>query len=353
MRLDNDLYLRAALRQPVDRTPVWLMRQAGRYLPEYRELRSRVGDFMALCRDPDLACEAALQPLRRYQLDAAILFSDILTIPDAMGLGLHFVPGDGPRFELPIQSRSDVEHLSIPDPEGELEYVMQAVRTLRRSLDGAIPLIGFSGSPWTLATYMLAGRKKMAEEMVERDSATLHLLLNKLADSAIVYLNGQIRAGAQAVVIFDSWGGILGASEYQHFSLNYLQKIISGLIRSWEQRSVPITLFSRGRGDLLEVMAAVGCDVLGVDWHTDLSEARQRVGDRVALQGNLDPALLLKGKCSPSELREQVLGVLESYGQGSGHIFNLGHGIPQEASPESVEVLIKTVQQCSPKYHDS
>lgn len=278
--LKNDRYLRALLRQPVDVTPVWMMRQAGRYLPEYKATRAQAGDFMSLCKNAELACEVTLQPLRRFPLDAAILFSDILTIPDAMGLGLYFETGEGPRFTSPIKSKADVDKLPIPDPEGELGYVMNAVRTIRRELKGDVPLIGFSGSPWTLATYMVEGGSSKAftviKKMMYAEPLALHALLDKLAKSVTLYLNAQIKAGAQSVMIFDTWGGVLTGRDYQQFSLYYMHKIVDGLLRENEGRRVPVTLFTKGGGQWLEAMAATGCDALGLDWTTDIADARDR-----------------------------------------------------------------------------
>ncbi|WP_406705386.1 uroporphyrinogen decarboxylase [Sodalis sp.] len=350
--LKNDRYLRALLRQPVDVTPVWMMRQAGRYLPEYKVTRAEAGDFMSLCRNADLACEVTLQPLRRYPLDAAILFSDILTVPDAMGLGLWFEQGEGPRFARPIQSRRDVEHLSIPDPEQELGYVMNAVRTIRGLLEGAVPLIGFSGSPWTLATYMVEGGSSKAftkiKQMLYAEPATLHLLLDKLADSVVLYLNGQIRAGAQAVMLFDTWGGALTGADYREFSLHYMHKIVDGLQREHEGRRVPVTLFTKGGGQWLEAMAATGCDALGLDWSTDIADARRRVGDKVALQGNMDPSVLYG---SPARIEREVAAILKGFGPGEGHIFNLGHGIHQDVSPAHAGHFVEAVHRLSQPYH--
>jgi uroporphyrinogen decarboxylase len=350
--LKNDRYLRALLRQPVDITPVWMMRQAGRYLPEYKQTRAQAGDFMSLCKNAELACEVTLQPLRRYALDAAILFSDILTIPDAMGLGLYFETGEGPRFHSPITCRGDVEKLPIPDPEQELGYVMNAVRTIRKNLQGAVPLIGFSGSPWTLATYMVEGGSSKAftriKKMMYAEPNTLHQLLDKLADSVILYLNAQIKAGAQAVMIFDTWGGVLTGRDYLHFSLAYMQKIVEGLLRENEGRRVPVTLFTKGGGQWLEAMAATGCDALGLDWSTDIADARRRVGDQVALQGNMDPSMLY---APPARIEQEVADILAGFGQGSGHVFNLGHGIHQDVPPEHAGVLVDAVHRLSLPYH--
>ncbi len=350
--LKNDRYLRALLRQPVDFTPVWMMRQAGRYLPEYRAIRAEAGDFMSLCRNPELACEVTLQPLRRYALDAAILFSDILTIPDAMGLGLSFGQGEGPRFAKPIASMRDVQQLPIPDPEGELGYVMAAVRTIRKALDGAVPLIGFSGSPWTLATYMVEGGSSKSfgkiKQMMVREPETLHALLGKLAQSVILYLNAQIAAGAQSVMIFDTWGGVLSTPAYQAFSLSYMQQIIEGLVRVQDGQRVPVTLFTKGGGQWLEMMAATGCDALGLDWSTSIADARARVGDKVALQGNMDPAMLYG---APAQIEAEVARILAEFGQGEGHVFNLGHGISQDVDPQAPEVFVDAVHRLSTPYH--
>ncbi len=312
--LKNDRYLRALLRQPVDVTPVWMMRQAGRYLPEYKATRAEAGDFIALCKNTELACEVTLQPLRRFPLDAAILFSDILTIPDAMGLVLYFETGEVPRFHKPITCAADVKNIPIPDPEMELGYVMDAVRAIRKALEGNVPLIGFSGSPWTLATYMVEGGSSKAftkiKKMMYEDPNTLHLLLDKLADSVILYLNAQIRAGAQSIMIFDTWGGVLTKRDYLQFSLNYMQKIIDGLIRENDGRRVPVTLFTKGGGQWLEEMAATGCDALGLDWTTEIADARRRVGDKVALQGNMDPSMLY---APPARIEEEVKNILAGF----------------------------------------
>ncbi|MCG8158863.1 uroporphyrinogen decarboxylase [Brenneria goodwinii] len=350
--LKNDRYLRALLRQPVDVTPVWMMRQAGRYLPEYKATRAQAGDFMSLCKNAELACEVTLQPLRRYDLDAAILFSDILTIPDAMGLGLYFETGEGPRFQSPIASHADVVNLPVPDPEQELAYVMNAVRTIRKNLAGAVPLIGFSGSPWTLATYMVEGGSSKAftiiKKMMFAQPKTLHLLLDKLADSVILYLNAQIRAGAQAVMVFDTWGGVLSGRDYREFSLHYMHKIVDGLQRENEGRRVPVTLFTKGGGQWLEAMAQTGCDALGVDWTIDIADARRAVGDKVALQGNMDPSMLY---APPARIEQEVAAILAGFGQGSGHVFNLGHGIHQDVPPEHAGVFVDAVHALSRAYH--
>ncbi|MCW8918101.1 MAG: uroporphyrinogen decarboxylase [Gammaproteobacteria bacterium] len=350
--LKNDRFLKALLKEPVDVTPVWMMRQAGRYLPEYKATRARAGSFMELCMNPELACEVTIQPLDRYPLDAAILFSDILTIPDAMGLQLRFAEGEGPIFDNPVRSAADVEKLPVPDPEESLKYVMDAVRTIRRELDGRVPLIGFSGSPWTLATYMVEGGSskefaKVKGMMYDRPDL-MHKLLDTTAQSVISYLNAQVAAGAQALMIFDTWGGALTPRDYQEFSLRYMQQIVEGLTREAEGRKVPVILFTKGGGQWLEAMAATGCDGLGLDWTTDIGEARRRVGDRVALQGNMDPSVLY---ASPERIRQEVATILESYGSGSGHVFNLGHGIHQHVDPERAGVFVEAVHELSGRYH--
>ncbi|QWK96898.1 uroporphyrinogen decarboxylase [Plesiomonas shigelloides] len=350
--LQNDRYLRALLREPVDMTPVWMMRQAGRYLPEYRATRAEAGDFMSLCKNPELACEVTLQPLRRFALDAAILFSDILTIPDAMGLGLYFETGEGPRFERPVRSLADVQKLGVPDPEQELGYVMDAVRTIRRELKGAVPLIGFSGSPWTLATYMVEGGSSKAftriKKMMYAEPQTLHLLLDKLANSVIVYLNAQIRAGAQSVMVFDTWGGALTGRDYREFSLHYMHKIVDGLLREHDGRRVPVTLFTKGGGQWLEAIANTGCDAVGLDWTTSLADARARIGSRVALQGNMDPSMLY---APPARIEQEVASLLAEYGAGTGHVCNLGHGIHPDVDPAHAGVFVEAVHRLSQPYH--
>jgi uroporphyrinogen decarboxylase len=350
--LKNDRFLRALLREPVDITPVWMMRQAGRYLPEYRATRARAGSFMDLCTNPELACEVTLQPLDRFPLDAAILFSDILTVPDAMGLGLYFEEGEGPRFKRPVRSRAAVEALGAPDPEDELRYVMDAVRLIRRELHGRVPLIGFSGSPWTLATYMVEGGSTRTysaiKGMLYGEPGLLHNLLGRVADSVTRYLNAQIAAGAQAVMIFDTWGGVLTPADYRDFSLQYMQRIIDGLTREADGRRVPVILFTKGGGQWLGAMADTGADALGLDWSTDMTAARRRVGDRVALQGNLDPSVLY---APPAIIRERVGGVLAAFGHGPGHVFNLGHGIHPDVNPEHAAALVEAVHELSVPYH--
>ncbi|NRB70627.1 MAG: uroporphyrinogen decarboxylase [Xanthomonadales bacterium] len=346
--LENDRFLRALLRQEVDRTPVWIMRQAGRYLPEYRKLRAEAGSFMDLATNPELACEVTLQPLRRFPLDAAILFSDILTIPDAMGLGLYFVTGEGPKFERPVRDAAAIAALAVPDPEERLSYVTDAVRKIRQELAGTVPLIGFSGSPWTLATYMVEGGSSRnfarTKALCYTDPRAAHELLDKLAQAVTAYLNAQIAAGAQAVQIFDSWGGALGFEAFQEFSLRYMAQIVDGLKREQDGQRVPVILFSKGCNTQLEALAATGADALGVDWTISLREARQRVGQQVALQGNLDPSVLL---APPARIRTEAERVLDSFGPGPGLVFNLGHGITPEVPPEHLGALIKHVQAYS------
>lgn len=351
--LKNDRYLRALMKQAVDRTPVWVMRQAGRYLPEYREVRKKAGDFMTLCSTPDMACEVTLQPLRRFDLDAAIIFSDILTVPDAMGLGLHFVTGEGPKFSRTIQSAADIKNLAVPDMEDSLGYVMDAIRLTRREIDGKVPLIGFSGSPWTLACYMVegGGSKDFAKVkgMLFDAPEQMHALLDVLADSVIAYLNAQINAGAQAIMLFDTWGGTLSPAVYREFSLNYMQKIISGLQREAEGREVPITMFTKGGGQWLEWMAETGVNGVGLDWTTDIAEARRRVGDKVTLQGNMDPCVLY---ASPDRVEQEVATILAAYGKGNtGHVFNLGHGIHPTVNPDNMARLVESVHRLSAPYH--
>lgn len=352
--LKNDRYLRALAKQPVDRTPVWMMRQAGRYLPEYKEVRAEAGDFMSLCRNTELACEVTMQPLRRFDLDAAILFSDILTIPDAMGLGLYFETGEGPKFKDPVRSMAAIKNLAVPDMEDELGYVMDAVRAIRRELNGSVPLIGFSGSPWTLATYMVEGGStknfSKVKQLMFADPEAMHTLLNVLAESVTQYLNAQIAAGAQSVMIFDTWGGVLSPRDYKEFSLAYMEKIVAGLTREADGRKVPVTLFTKNGGQWLEAMAASGADALGVDWTTDLSDARARVGSKVALQGNMDPSVLY---AKPERIEQEVQNILQSYGSGTGHVFNLGHGIHPEVDPEHAAAFIEAIHKYSPAFHSN
>ena len=350
--LKNDRFLRALTGEAVDATPVWMMRQAGRYLPEYRATRKQAGDFMALCQNPELACEVTLQPLRRYPMDAAILFSDILTIPDAMGLGLYFSEGEGPRFRKSVRSEADVDALPVLDIERDLSYVTDAVSLIRRELNGAVPLIGFSGSPWTLATYMIEGSGskdfRQAKAFMFNHPQAMHRLLDKLATAVTQYLNAQIAAGAQAVQIFDTWGGSLSTHAYREFSLAYMQRIVSGLTREAEGRKVPVILFTKNGGLWLEDIAASGCDAVGLDWTIDIGSARQRIGAQVALQGNMDPTILY---ASPDSIRAEVKRILASFGAGSGHVFNLGHGITPDVDPENVAVFIESVHEFSKPYH--
>ncbi|MCP5140785.1 MAG: uroporphyrinogen decarboxylase [Gammaproteobacteria bacterium] len=350
--LHNDRFLRALLRESVDRTPMWMMRQAGRYLPEYRATRTKAGSFMQLCMNPELACEVTIQPLDRYPLDAAILFSDILTVPDAMGLGLGFAEGEGPYFERPVRTEADIDALPIPDPGSELKYVIDAVSTIRAALNGRVPLIGFSGSPWTLVTYMVEGGSSKnfarSKQMMYDRPDLMHKLLGKVADAVTLYLNAQIAAGAQAVQIFDTWGGSLSTPKYQEFSLAYMRRIVAGLTREAEGRKVPVILFTKGGGQWLELLADAGADALGLDWTTQIGDARARVGDRVALQGNLDPCALY---ASPDSIRREVADILAGYGHGSGHVFNLGHGITPDIDPEHVTALVEAVMELSAPYH--
>ncbi len=348
--LKNDRLLRALCREPVDVTPVWLMRQAGRYLPEYRALRAAAGDFMSLCRNPELACEVTLQPLRRFDLDAAILFSDILTIPDALGLGLYFDAGEGPRFRQPIEDVGAIERLGVLNTARDLPYVLDAVRLIRRELNGRMPLIGFSGSPWTLATYMIEGGSSRdfvrTKSLLYGQPDALHLLLDKLAASVVDYLNAQIAAGAQAVQIFDTWGGALSAAAYREFSLAYMTYIVRHLTPVREGRRVPVILFTKGGSPWLEQMVDSGCDALGLDWCVDIGEARRRVGGRVALQGNLDPAVL---RAPEQVVRREVECVLLAFGPAPGHVFNLGHGISPDIDPSRVASLVDAVHSISAK----
>ena len=350
--LKNDILLKALLREKTPRTPVWIMRQAGRYLPEYRETRARAGSFIDLMSTPELACEVTLQPLNRFPLDAAILFSDILTIPAAMGLGLHFVEGEGPRFEHPVRDASAIAKLGVPDPETELRYVMDAVRLIRQSLAGRVPLIGFAGSPWTLATYIVEGGSSREfsriKYMLYEQPALLHKLLDVLTRAVTQYLNAQIAAGAQAVMLFDTWGGALTPPAYREFSLQHMNAIVQNLKREQEGRRVPVVLFTKGGGPWLEDMAESGCDALGIDWTQDLADARRRVGDKVALQGNLDPGALY---ASPEVIRDQVWKTLANFGHGSGHVFNLGHGIHPDVPPEHVAAMVSAIHDLSPAYH--
>ena len=350
--LQNDRFLRACLKENVDRTPVWMMRQAGRYLAEYRATREKAGGFLDLCKNPELACEVTLQPIDILDADAAILFSDILVVPEAMGMELTFGVGEGPRFPQPVTCRADVEKLPVPDPEDELDYVMAAVRTIRKGLNGRVPLIGFSGSPWTLATYMVEGggskNFSKVKAMAFNEPETMHLLLEKLANAVAAYLNAQIANGAQAVQIFDTWGGILTTRDYKEFSLAYMQRIVAQLTRENEGRRVPVILYSKGGMGWLEAMADTGCDVLGLDWSIDIDEAKARVGNKVALQGNMDPTMLY---AKPERIRAEVKDILARFGCGNGHVFNLGHGITPDVPREHAIEFFEAVREESPRYH--
>lgn len=351
-KLLNDRLLKALRRQPVDVTPVWIMRQAGRYLPEYRATRQRAGDFMSLCKTPELACEVTLQPLERFDLDAAILFSDILTIPDAMGLGLSVIENKGPRFERPLRSGNDIRNLAAPDVETDLGYVLDAVRLVKRELGGKVPLIGFAGSPWTIATYMIEGASSknfsLAKGVLYGQPEQMHLLLDILSRSITDYLNGQIAAGVDVVMIFDSWGGILSHAAYLEFSLEYMQRIVRDIRTAGQGSAVPIILFTKGGGLWIEDIAGSGCDAVGLDWTMDIEAARRKAGDKVALQGNLDTAVLYS---SPATIRRQVAEVLAGFGEADGHVFNLGHGIHPDIDPDKVAVLVDAVHELSRPYH--
>ena len=345
--LQNDSFLRACLRQPTDHTPVWLMRQAGRYLPEYRATRAKAGSFMGLATNPGFATEVTLQPLERYPLDAAILFSDILTVPDAMGLGLSFAEGEGPRFAHPLRDEAAVARLAVPDMN-KLRYVFDAVTSIRRALNGRVPLIGFSGSPWTLACYMVEGAGsddyRLVKTLLYSRPDLMHRILEVNAAAVARYLNAQIEAGAQAVMIFDSWGGVLADGAFQTFSLAYTQRVLAQLTREHDGRRVPHIVFTKGGGLWLDEIANAGPDVVGLDWTVNLGAARARVGERVALQGNIDPNVLFAG---PEQIRAEVKRTLESFGPPGAHIFNLGHGISQHTPPDSVAVLVDAVHQAS------
>jgi uroporphyrinogen decarboxylase len=351
-KLKNDTFLRALLRQPTEYTPLWMMRQAGRYLPEYCATRKRAGSFLQLCKSPDMATEVTLQPLDRFPLDAAILFSDILTVPDAMGLGLYFAEGEGPKFERTVRNEADVKKLHVPDIGTDLKYVTDAVSQIRKALDGRVPLIGFSGSPWTLACYMVEGGSSddfaKVKTMAYAEPRLMHQILSKTADTVTQYLNAQIEAGAQAVMIFDSWGGALSHSAYHEFSLPYMQKIVAGLIKEKDGVKIPNIVFTKGGGLWIDSIANIGCDAVGLDWTMDIGIARQKVGNKVALQGNIDPLILF---ASPDAIRAEVEKVLSSYGFGSGHVFNLGHGISQFTNPDHAAALVAAVHELSRKYH--
>jgi uroporphyrinogen decarboxylase len=348
--LKNDTFLRALLRQPTDYTPVWLMRQAGRYLAEYRATRARAGSFMGLAKSPDFATEVTLQPIDRFPLDAAILFSDILTVPDAMGLGLYFEDGEGPKFERTVRTEAEVAALKVP-PEGSLQYVFDAVTQIRTELDGRVPLIGFSGSPWTLACYMVEGQGSREfhtiKAMLYKRPDLMHQILSINAQAVATYLNAQIDAGAQAVMIFDSWGGALADGAYQAFSLAYMRQVLGALKREKDGVRIPAIVFTKGGGLWLDEIAGIGADAVGLDWTVNLGRARAAVGQRVALQGNLDPAILL---ADPAQVRAEVERSLSAYGKpaaGEGHVFNLGHGISQFTQPESVSAMVEAVHSFS------
>jgi uroporphyrinogen decarboxylase len=349
--MQNDIFLRALLRQPTPYTPIWIMRQAGRYLPEYNATRRKAGSFLALAKTPELACEVTLQPLQRFALDAAILFSDILTVPDAMGLGLYFVEGEGPKFERPVRSADDIAALAVPDLD-RLRYVFDAVSLIRKELHGRVPLIGFSGSPFTLACYMIEGAAsddfRQVKTMLYSRPDLLHRILDVNAKAVIAYLNAQIAAGAQAVMVFDTWGGALSDAAFEEFSLAYSRQVLAGLTRSSEGRVVPRILFTKGGGLWLEQLAQAGADALGIDWQTNLGDARRRVGGNVALQGNMDPMALF---APLPAIEREAQRVLDSYGTGPGHIFNLGHGISQHTSPEHVHALVEAVHARSVGAH--
>ncbi len=350
--LKNDRFLRALQRQSVDRTPIWMMRQAGRYLPEYRATRQQAGSFLDLCKNAELACEVTMQPLRRYPMDAAILFSDILTVPDALGLGLYFEEGEGPKFHKTVRSEADLAGLNSIRAEDDLGYVMNAVRTIRSELNGQVPLIGFSGSPWTLATYMVEGGSSKdfanVKAMAYDKPELMHQLLTLLADSVADYLSAQVRAGAQALQIFDTWGGSLSAAGYCEFSLQYMKRVIERLPKEADGRPVPVIVFTKGGGQWLEVIAGCGAQAVGIDWTTDIAQARERIGGQVALQGNMDPSMLF---ASPARIRQEVDTILAAYGRGSGHVFNLGHGITPGVNPDHVTAFVDAVQELSPQYH--
>ncbi|MBS0285895.1 MAG: uroporphyrinogen decarboxylase [Proteobacteria bacterium] len=345
-------FIKALKRQPVDCTPVWFMRQAGRYLPEYRAIREKVGGFMGMCKNPEIACQITLQPLKRFSLDAAIIFSDILTIPDAMGLGLHFKTNEGPHFERTVRTKQDVENLPIPDMQSDLGYVSEAVRLTAHEIQHHTPLIGFCGSPWTVATYMVEGKSSKhfstIKNMLYSDPKLLHALLKKITTASALYLEAQIQAGANAVMIFDSWGGALEYNSYLQFSLPYMQEIVTHLKTKPSTKDTPIILFTKNGGQYLEHIAQTGCAAIGIDWTVDIAQARSRVGHLVALQGNLDPCVLT---ANPENIVREVKSVLDRYGKGSGHIFNLGHGITPDINPDNVQVMIDTIKQYSPSFH--
>lgn len=349
----NDVFLRALKREPVPYTPIWLMRQAGRYLPEYNATRARAGSFMALAQNPQFAAEVTLQPLERFPLDAAILFSDILTVPDAMGLGLSFAQGEGPRFAHPVRTEQDVASLAVPDMS-RLRYVFDAVGAIRKALDGRVPLIGFAGSPFTIACYMVEGQGsddyRLIKSMLYARPDLLHRMLEINAETTAQYLNAQIAAGAQAVMIFDSWGGVLADGLFQIFSLAYTQQVVDRLVRQYDGQDIPVIVFTKGGGQWLEDISGIGCDAVGVDWTVNLTQARQRTTDQVSLQGNLDPMALFGTELS---IRKETRRVLDAFGPvgNGGHVFNLGHGISRFTPPDSVRILVEEVHSYSARYH--
>ncbi len=356
----NDSFLRACLRQPTDHTPIWLMRQAGRYLPEYCATRAKAGSFMGLATNVDYATEVTLQPLERYPLDAAILFSDILTVPDAMGLGLSFAAGEGPRFAKVVRDEAAVAELQVPDLE-RLRYVFDAVTSIRRALSGRVPLIGFSGSPWTLACYMVEGGGsddyRQVKSLMYARPDLMHRILDVNARAVAAYLNAQIDAGAQAVMVFDSWGGVLADGAFQRFSLDYTRRVVAQLQRHKDGQAVPVIVFTKGGGPWLDEIAACGADVVWLDWTVNLGRARAQVGQRVALQGNLDPNVLF---APPAAVAREAVAVLDSFGRPQradggwdGHIFNLGHGISQFTPPEHVAALVDAVHQHSRRMREA
>jgi len=349
--VSHSRFIKALLREPVDRTPVWIMRQAGRYLPEYRQLRAEAKSFLTLCKTPELACTVTLQPLARFPLDAAIIFSDILTIPDALGLGLYFSEGEGPKFEHPIRNHADIRNLATLDPEIELKYLMDAIRMTVQALEGRVPLIGFAGSPWTLSTYMIEGgaskQFSIIKAMLYQDPKALHALLKHIAALTVHYLGAQLKAGADALMIFDTWGGLLGKENYLEFSLDYMHLILDGLKAYIAPNDrIPVIIFTKNGGQHVEAIADTGCEAIGLDWTADLKQVKQLVGHRVALQGNLDPAVLY---ADADRIQKEVAKLLSQFGSGTGHIFNLGHGIHQDIEPEKVAVMIEAVHHLSEK----
>jgi uroporphyrinogen decarboxylase len=354
--LTESRFIRALYRQPVDKTPIWLMRQAGRYLPEYRALRQKEPNFLKFCQTPSLACEATLQPLARFPLDAAIIFSDILTIPHAYGMALDFIEGEGPCFQEALRTENSIYALPVIDPEQELRYVMDAIRMVKKTLDHRVPLIGFAGSPWTIATYMVEGKSSKSfsqiKKMLYGEPQLLAHLLAHLSASVSNYLIAQIEAGVDAVMVFDTWGGVLSQSDYLNYSLKYMEEIVKKIqsVMNKKNKKIPIILFSKGVGPLLAEMAKTGCDALGVDWTLSLKDALQLTGKKVALQGNIDPAVLY---AEPNIIQQQVAAALESYGHFPGHIFNLGHGMNPDMDPEKVAALVECVHTLSVPYHQS